>query len=273
MKGYLKGFHLAIEMWRGGRDPEGWKLRDNSSIVSASSLASLDVTRAADHGFDIERSATYERGVTQQEEEIAAEYRIASQAGTEPLRAPPSGLTPTVPRLERDVAALLRLTDSELPPLRVNRPNAVVQVFYGFADAAGKGFGGTVAGAPLPQRQFSDVQVHSTGLRYRVGVWTAEEEEESSNYKELCNLVETAEDEAACGRLRDCEFFLCTDNGVSESCYYRGSSSSPKLHELIIRLKVLEMKYGVLVHIVHVSGKRMIAQGTLMDALALGAFS
>ncbi len=23
---YLKGFHLTIEMWRGGRDAEGWKL-------------------------------------------------------------------------------------------------------------------------------------------------------------------------------------------------------------------------------------------------------
>jgi hypothetical protein len=22
---YLKGFHLTIEMWRGGRDPDGWK--------------------------------------------------------------------------------------------------------------------------------------------------------------------------------------------------------------------------------------------------------
>lgn len=26
MKPYLKGFHLTIEMWRGGRDEEGWKL-------------------------------------------------------------------------------------------------------------------------------------------------------------------------------------------------------------------------------------------------------
>ena len=25
---YLKGFHLTIKMWRGGRDLEGWKLRD-----------------------------------------------------------------------------------------------------------------------------------------------------------------------------------------------------------------------------------------------------
>jgi hypothetical protein len=25
---YLKGFHLTIEMWRGGRDSDGWKLKD-----------------------------------------------------------------------------------------------------------------------------------------------------------------------------------------------------------------------------------------------------
>jgi len=27
MKPYLKGFHLSLETWRGGRDEEGWKLR------------------------------------------------------------------------------------------------------------------------------------------------------------------------------------------------------------------------------------------------------
>jgi hypothetical protein len=26
---YLKGFHLTIEMWRGGRDAEGWKLKES----------------------------------------------------------------------------------------------------------------------------------------------------------------------------------------------------------------------------------------------------
>ena len=36
---YLKGFHLTIEMWRGGRDEEGWKLKevsDDSSVISES---------------------------------------------------------------------------------------------------------------------------------------------------------------------------------------------------------------------------------------------
>ena len=31
---YLKGFHLTIEMWRGGRDSEGWKLRDGEVNTS-----------------------------------------------------------------------------------------------------------------------------------------------------------------------------------------------------------------------------------------------
>ncbi len=29
---YMKGFHLTIEMWRGGRDAEGWKLKGDSSV-------------------------------------------------------------------------------------------------------------------------------------------------------------------------------------------------------------------------------------------------
>ena len=58
-----------------------------------------------------------------------------------PIRAPKSGLTPTVPRLLMDLYALKTLTSSELPVLRVVRPTMVVQVFYGFGDAAGKGSG------------------------------------------------------------------------------------------------------------------------------------
>ena len=44
-----------------------------------------------------------------------------------------------------------------------------------------------------------------------------EEEEESSNYKELKNLVYTVEGEATGGRLRDFEIFLFTDNSTAES--------------------------------------------------------
>jgi hypothetical protein len=90
----------------------------------------------------------------------------------------------------------------------------------------------------------------------------AAEEEESSNYKELKNLVDTVAEEAGAGRLKNCEFFLFTDNSTAESCFYRGNSKSRQLHALILQLRSLEMTYGMTIHVIHISGKRMIAQGT-----------
>ena len=49
----------------------------------------------------------------------------------------------------------------------------------------------------------------------------------------------------------------------------KGSSSSRKLHDLILRLRLAEMKYGLNIHLVHVAGTRMIAQGT--DGLSRGS--
>ena len=138
----------------------------------------------------------------------------------------------------------------------------VVSVFYGFGDASGKEFGSTISDNYNCQGGLSDEVEDEAGLRYRVGVWTADERAESSNYKELCNLVESTELEAKRGRLRNCEFFLFTDNSTAESAFYRGTSSSKMLHSLVLRLRILEMKYGLLIHIIHVSGTRMIAQGT-----------
>jgi hypothetical protein len=134
--------------------------------------------------------------------------------------------------------------------------------FFGFGDAAGKGFGSTVAGTYNCADKFSELQTNDNGLKYRVGIWTALEELESSNQKEFCNLVETTEEECRSGRLQNCEFFLFTDNSTAESCFYRGSSKSPKLHDLVVRLRRLEMDYGMVIYLIHVSGKRMIAQGT-----------
>jgi hypothetical protein len=93
-------------------------------------------------------------------------------------------------------------------------------------------------------------------------LWSAIEEEESSNYKELCNLVKTITVEATAGRLRNCEFFLFTDNSTAEGCFYTGTSKSKLLHSLVLSLRLLELEYGMTLHVIHISGKRMIAQGT-----------
>ena len=59
-----------------------------------------------------------------------------------------------------------------------------------------------------------------------------------------------------------------TDNDVSEAAWHKGTSSNPLLFELILRLNVLEQKYGANIHIVHVAGTRMIGEGT--DGLSRG---
>jgi len=271
---YLKGFHLAAEMWRGGRDAEGWRLPaptttnstvmldDDSSVESTLSLSSLDFTRAAERGLDIDQAASFDLA-TQSEDEEAAVSRVYRQHGIRCLpHAPESGLTPTVPRLLDDIKALQQLTASELPALRVVRPKVVIQVYYGFGDAAGTGFGATIAGDFNCKSRLSSPAPNKQGVNYRLGIWDAQESLESSNWKEFTNLVDFTEEEAEAGRLRNCEFFLFTDNSTAASCFYRGSSKSKKLHALIIRLRKLEMKYGLLIHLIHISGKRMIAQGT-----------
>ena len=55
---------------------------------------------------------------------------------------------------------------------------------------------------------------------------------------------------------------LATDNNVVESALYKRNSSSVKLFELIVRLRKVEMKHSAKIMAIHVTGTRMIAQGT-----------
>ena len=274
---YLKGFHLTIEMWRGGRDAEGWKLgpnaqeeADDASVVGEDDASVVDATRAGAHGLNLDLAAQYLPAKAEDEDTAAMDHVLSRRQEGERIYEPASGMTPIVPRLIADVAALRKLTASQKPPLRVVRPSSTVQVFYGFGDASGKQFGSTVSRNYNCQSKLSNERTSPEGLRYRVGIWTAEEEEESSNYKELSNLVEMMVEEAEAGRVRGAEMFLFTDNLVSEGCFYRGSSKSKKLHNLILRLRQLEMDYGMVIHLIHVAGTRMIAQGT--DGCSRGSF-
>ena len=62
-------------------------------------------------------------------------------------------------------------------------------------------------------------------------------------------------------KLRDCEVFLLTDNLVAENSFYKGTSSSETLFGLILRLRKLELEGDIILHMIHVLGKRMIASG------------
>jgi hypothetical protein len=78
----------------------------------------------------------------------------------------------------------------------------------------------------------------------------------------LANLVLAADELVRLGDAPSAELFLFTDNSVAKGAFYRGTSSNPKLFDLILRLHQLEMHYLLPLHVVHVAGQRMITQGT-----------
>jgi hypothetical protein len=164
------------------------------------------------------------------------------------------------PRLFADVKALLSLCEDEAPPWRQVRPKRTAMVIYGFGDASGSAYGASsqVAGADE--------------FHFEFGQWIASvTEEESSNWREFTNVVEYLERRGADGHLDESEVFMFTDNSVTEAAFWKGNSHSRKLCALVLRLRQLEMRTGMILHVVHVSGKRMIAQGT--DGLSRGDHS
>ena len=85
MVAYLKGFHLTMEMRCGGRDTDGWKLKegDDSSITLLNSLRSLDVIRAGVHGLDLGLAALFYATCGKDKDEAAANHWLAVKLGEE----------------------------------------------------------------------------------------------------------------------------------------------------------------------------------------------
>lgn len=91
-----------------------------------------------------------------------------------------------VAQLKDDVYALREFFKEDTPPIIQERCSHVHIVRYGFGDASGSGFGSTIQ--------------TKHGLRYRIGVWGSDDDDESSNFKELENVVTTVELEAQSDR-------------------------------------------------------------------------
>jgi hypothetical protein len=153
-----------------------------------------------------------------------------------------------VPRLADDMMAILKLMASDLPVLRRVRCRKSSKAYYGFGDASGLGFGAMI--------QIRDE------IWYEYGQWTEIANEKSSNWREFTNLVEFLEGAVVKHKLGGSEIFIFTDNSTSEAAFWKGTSQSPLLFELVLRLRQLDMDHNIMLHVVHVSGKRMIDQGT-----------
>ena len=153
-----------------------------------------------------------------------------------------------VPRLKGDMNALMMITKAEKPPVIIKNSPRLYIVKYGFGDASGGGFGTT-----LEEKE---------GIKVFAGTWNERGNKKSSNFRELSNLVLRLEAEATLGNLEGAELFFFTDNEAAQNCYHNGTSTSKLLFELVVRLRKLELNVGLRLHIIHVSGKRMIEQGT-----------
>ncbi len=88
------------------------------------------------------------------------------------------------------------------------------------------------------------------------------------NFLHFESLVSSLTDAVHRGELVHTEILLFTDNAVAEGAFYKGSSPSRQLFELVLKLKCLELHHGLRLHLIHVSGTRMQAQGT--DGLSRG---
>ena len=162
-----------------------------------------------------------------------------------------------VPRFKLDLEALMTLTAYDAPPdipIRASHDRAL----YIVGDASGEGFGSCV------WRQGDEV------IDTEFGRWTATvTEEKSSNFREAANLVVRLRRLIDANSIpRGTEVFICTDNAVAESTYFKGSSKSSPLHNLIVELKRLEMEGWLIIHFIWIPGTRMIAHGT--DGLSRG---
>ncbi len=100
-----------------------------------------------------------------------------------------------------DLKSILDLASGDTPVMRCVCSRCMLTAFYGFGDASSAGFGSTM--------------MRPRGIHGRFGLWGKDKEDKSSNYRELRNLVETVEEEAREGYLKDSELWLFTDNSTA----------------------------------------------------------
>ncbi|KAL7577189.1 hypothetical protein ACA910_003524 [Epithemia clementina (nom. ined.)] len=126
-----------------------------------------------------------------------------------------------------------------------------------FGDASGTGFGSSLWLQGVPN------------LDTEYGLWTRMYGKRSSNFREMFNLVARIQQLVEDKTLPlGTELFVFTDNSMFKSAFFKGTSRSKLLFDLVLQLKCLEMSGSLFVHVVWVAGTRMIAQGT--DGLSCG---
>jgi hypothetical protein len=81
-------------------------------------------------------------------------------------------------------------------------------------------------------------------------------------------VAERVEELNASGALADHEVFVLTNNSAFKGAYYKGHSSSKELNDIVFWIYKAQRDGGMILHVLHVSGKRMKAMG--VDGLSRG---
>ena len=156
-----------------------------------------------------------------------------------------------VTQLKSDLEALLKLINDDKPPeLPIRSP--CPQATYVIGDSSGTCFGTCIwiQGDKRVQVEF--------------GQWSKDVElGESSNFREATNLVIKTITMMKTSQIK--KVFICMDNMVMKQTYMKGSSNSAKFHNLIVKLRKLEMEGKLIIHFIWIASTWMVAQGT--DAL------
>jgi hypothetical protein len=165
-----------------------------------------------------------------------------------------------------------------LNPGKTSRAGHMRTMGVTWGDGSGTGTGGT----------FEDVQHSSTPvIDAWMGTWATHVSSFDSNWRELATLLWTLErlnrkDQQKYGHVPFLEkaarpakglveggtLFYFTDNMVTYYIVHNGSSTSPSLHNLIRRIKLLELQLQCRLEPIQVPGRLMIQQGA--DRLSRG---
>ena len=147
---------------------------------------------------------------------------------------------------------------------RQTQPRDIATIGVSWGDGSGTGTGGTINFLTLEERE------NPITLDIWMGTWNGTVVHSTSNWKEMCTLRQTLQNEAKLGgaRVRHRRLIYCTDNSVMCDIFRKGVSKSDTLQRLFLEVKLLELQLECHLLLIHVPGTTMIREGT--DGLSRG---
>ena len=147
---------------------------------------------------------------------------------------------------------------------RQTQPRDLATIGVSWGDGSGTGTGGTINFLNL------EGQDEPIKLDIWMGTWNGTVVHSTSNWKEMCTLRQTLQNESNLGgiRVKHRRLLYCTDNSVMCDIFRRGVSKSDTLQKLFLEVKLLELQLDCHLLLIHVPGTTMIREGT--DGLSRG---